>query len=300
MTTRRGARPTHVRPRPPSNGRPAPTKVRPRAPQPGRVATHRPIVRGAGLPLVAKVALMASPSWRSGPACCTWRSAACGPSPAVSGRRSRASSTTSRRRRRPTPSILTSATRRCWPRPTSRTRTRAKVDLEVTVPGALVGSTDSRIRVYLALQDQPPTLIAEHPDLRHDPQERHPDGSSRRASTTSWCRSSDRAGSPTRRRSSATSSTPRNRRSRSRRPRTTRRSTASRWTITGKVQARSTLIARNADNDTSITATAESDGTFKLTMALKTGTQPHHASPRPIRPGTWPRRPSPSGAARAS
>ena len=43
MTTRRGARPTQVRPRPPSSGRPAPVKVRTRPPQPGRIASHRPI-----------------------------------------------------------------------------------------------------------------------------------------------------------------------------------------------------------------------------------------------------------------
>ena len=57
MTTRRGPRPTHVRPRPPSSGRPAPVKVRPRAPQPSRVASHRPIARGRGMPIVLRIAL---------------------------------------------------------------------------------------------------------------------------------------------------------------------------------------------------------------------------------------------------
>ena len=42
--------------------------------------------------------------------------------------------------------------------------------------------------------------------------------------------------------------------------------------IKGKVQARSTLIIRNTDNDASITGTAEADGTFALKIALRTGT----------------------------
>src|SRR5262245_15799594 len=40
MTTRHG-RPSQVRPRPPSTGRPAPAKVRSRAPSPGRLSAHR-------------------------------------------------------------------------------------------------------------------------------------------------------------------------------------------------------------------------------------------------------------------
>ena len=42
--------------------------------------------------------------------------------------------------------------------------------------------------------------------------------------------------------------------------------------IKGKVQARSTLIARNADNEQSISSTAEADGTFKLSLPLTNGT----------------------------
>ena len=51
MTTRRDHRQTHVRPRPPSTGRPAPVKVKPRAPGPTRLSGHRPIQRTRGLPL---------------------------------------------------------------------------------------------------------------------------------------------------------------------------------------------------------------------------------------------------------
>ncbi len=44
-------------PDPPPPVVPPPPRSDPRAPQPGRVATHRPIVRGAGLPLVAKAVM---------------------------------------------------------------------------------------------------------------------------------------------------------------------------------------------------------------------------------------------------
>ena len=57
MTSRRGSRPTHVRPRPPSSGRPTPVKVRPRAPAPGRLSVRTPIRRSRGIPLIGRIAL---------------------------------------------------------------------------------------------------------------------------------------------------------------------------------------------------------------------------------------------------
>ena len=42
--------------------------------------------------------------------------------------------------------------------------------------------------------------------------------------------------------------------------------------LKGKVQGRSTLLARNDDNDASISGTAAADGTFQLSLALTTGT----------------------------
>ena len=57
MTTRRGSRPSHVRPRPPSGGRSTPVKVRPRAPAPGRLSVHAPVRRSRGIPLVGRLVL---------------------------------------------------------------------------------------------------------------------------------------------------------------------------------------------------------------------------------------------------
>ena len=60
MTTRRDHRPIHVRPRPPSSSRSAPVKVKPRSPGPNRLASHRPIQRGNGLPIVFRLAMAAA------------------------------------------------------------------------------------------------------------------------------------------------------------------------------------------------------------------------------------------------
>ena len=57
MADRRSARTSHVRPRPPSSGRPTPAKVRPRAPAPGRLAVRGPIRRSRGIPVVGRLAL---------------------------------------------------------------------------------------------------------------------------------------------------------------------------------------------------------------------------------------------------
>src|SRR5262245_33907601 len=57
MATRRGSRPNHVRPRPPSGGRSTPIKSRPRAPASGRIAVHGPVRRSRGIPLIGRLAL---------------------------------------------------------------------------------------------------------------------------------------------------------------------------------------------------------------------------------------------------
>ena len=58
MSTRRGSPATHVRPRPPSSGRPAPAKAKGRRPAPGRLAVHTPIRRSRGIPLVGRLLLV--------------------------------------------------------------------------------------------------------------------------------------------------------------------------------------------------------------------------------------------------
>jgi len=146
----------------------------------------------------------------------------------------------------------------------------SKVDLVVTVPAAVIGSTDSRIRVYLQLQDQQPTLVSEVPigetgakniipmALEKGINDFYvsiigPGGESEDSPVIRYVLDTSKP------KITITS------------PKANAKVNGKSVDITGKVQARSTLIAHNTDNDSSITATAESDGTFTLAMALKTG-----------------------------
>ena len=60
MDPRRGDRPSQVRPRPPSTGRPAPVRTRSVTPSPTRLTGYRRIERRRGLPLVMKAFLALS------------------------------------------------------------------------------------------------------------------------------------------------------------------------------------------------------------------------------------------------
>ena len=148
---------------------------------------------------------------------------------------------------------------------------QAKVDLVVTVPAELVGSADHQIRVYLALQDQPPTAIEDVPISATAPKTVIPMelekgvndftvtivGPAGESDTSPVVRYVLDTAKP-----KITITSPKN----------DAKINSKSATIKGKVQARSTLIIRNTDNDTSITGTAESDGTFELKIALRTGT----------------------------
>jgi len=57
MSDRRSSRPSQVRPRPPSTGRPSSPKAVPRGSSPYRVSPHKRVERGSGLPLVARLLL---------------------------------------------------------------------------------------------------------------------------------------------------------------------------------------------------------------------------------------------------
>jgi hypothetical protein len=269
MTTRRGARPTQVRPRPPSSGRPTPTKVRPRAPQPGRITAHRPIKRGRGLPLVAKIALsLAVVALGAGVlylALGGLRTVAGGLGTSFAGFVHDVTATPT-----PAPTVATISDAPLLAPPEEPYTNTAKVDLVVTVPADLVGSTDHLIRVYLALKDQAPTLIQEVP-IADSPKTVIPMdlekgindftvtiiGPGGESDTSPVVRYVLDTAKP---KMTITS------------PKANAKVNAKSVNIKGKVQARSTLIARNTDNDSSITGTAEADGTFVIKVALSKGT----------------------------
>ena len=163
MATRRTARPNHVRPRPPSGGRPSPVKVRPRAPAPGRVSVHAPVRRSRGIPLIGRLAARCRRPGRRAPRAVRRRRRA---------RRRRQRARHDRLRVRAgrdgdTRPVAADGDRRPTPRPSQSPSepytNQGQVDLTVTVPTRLAGDPDYLVRVYLALKDQAPAPIDEKP-----------------------------------------------------------------------------------------------------------------------------------------
>jgi Glucodextranase, domain B len=268
MTTRRGPRPTHVRPRPPSSGRPTPVKVRPRAPQPGRIKSHRPIDRGRGLPIVVKLALTLAVVALGigvvyvgvgglGTVAASLRGT-------FSGFIDEVTATPT-----PAPTVLTISDAPTLASPDEPYTNVTTVDLVVTVPAAMVGDTEHRIRVYLALTDQPTQPIQEVPIAESPktviPVELSkgindftvtiigPGGESESSAVVRYVLDTSKP--------KVTITSPKN----------NAVINGKSVEIKGKVQARSTLIARNDDNAQSIAGTAEPDGTFKISLPLTTG-----------------------------
>lgn len=269
MTTRRDPRQTHVRPRPPSTGRPAPIKSRPRAPAPTRLAVHRPIQRDRGLPIIAKLGLVAAIAvlgltvlyLGAGGLGGVFR----GISSSLSGFVTSITTAPT-----PAPSVIAISDPPSLQQPAEPYTAEATVDLVVTVPSELLGDTKSRLRVYLALKDQAPTPIQEAP-LAATAQTVIPVELTKGIndfSVTIVGPGGESDPSPVVRYvldqtpSKITITSPKD------------GAVVNGLTvqITGKTQGRSTLVARNAANGSSISATAGSDGLFVLDLPLSTGT----------------------------
>lgn len=271
MTSRRGSRPTHVRPRPPSSGRPAPVKVRPRAPAPGRLSVRTPIRRSRGIPLIGRIALAlgilgvgvgviylgaGGLGTVAGAVGSTFSDFIAGvtatPVPA------------------PTPVVTSQAP--SIEAPAEPYTNQESVDLVVIVPGALAGDPDHRLRVYLALKDQAPAPIQEAPlgasqrtiipvTLTKGTNDFSvtivgPGGESESSPLVRWVL--DLTKPPIR------LSAPRNEAVINRKA----------VTLEGRTQGRTTLIVRNQETGDSVSGTAANDGTFKLTLPITKGRNP--------------------------
>jgi hypothetical protein len=268
MTTRRDQRQTHVRPRPPSNGRPAPVRVKPRSPGPARISNHRPIERGRGTPIIARLALVALVA-ALGVGVLYVGMAGFGTAvgslgSTLTGFLGNVTATPT-----PKPTILVPADAPSLALPTEPYTAESTVDLQVTVPKALVGDPDYKIRVYMALPDQSPNALQDVPlsDLQQTviPVELNkgindfsvtlvgPGGESEASAVARFVLDA----TPPK----ITISSPKN-------GAVVNRPTVD---IRGKTQARTTLIARNGDNGSTFTATAGADGSFVLTVAIATG-----------------------------
>jgi hypothetical protein len=143
------------------------------------------------------------------------------------------------------------------------------VDLVVTIPPELIGDTTHRIKVYLALQDQAPAPIQETP-LANAPTTVIPvtltDGINDFSVTIVGAGGESEPSGIVR---YVLDTAP---------PKITITSPKNNGVvngaavkITGKTQARTTLLARNGANGSSIAGSAGPDGAFTLSLALTTG-----------------------------
>jgi hypothetical protein len=160
MTTRRGARPSQVRPRPPSSGRPEPAKIRPRAPTPGRLASHKKVERGPGIALPFRL-LMGLAVVALGVGVLLIANGGLGRiagfvGPAFDGFVANLTKT-------PAPSApdLLAVDAPTLEAPDEPYTKVSKVDLVGTVPAAAMGQPDTRIRIYLALGKGSPGVVVE-------------------------------------------------------------------------------------------------------------------------------------------
>ena len=169
----------------------------------------------------------------------------------------------------PAPTVLTISDAPTLAPPEEPYTNVTAVDLVVSVPSAMVGDTEHRIRVYLALKDQAPQAIQEVP-IADSPKTVIPVelgkgindftvtiiGPGGESDTSAVVRYVLDTAKP-----KVTVTSPKN----------NAVINGKSVVIKGKVQARSTLIARNTDNEQSISSTAEADGTFKISLPLTTG-----------------------------
>lgn len=157
---RRGGRPSQVRPRPPSTGRPAPIPVRARPPSSRRVTPHRPVPRSRGLPIIAKLVLAVAVAGLAGFVVYAGRgglatlAAAFGN--AVSGVVADITSTPA-----PSPAEFVVAGAPVLDAPAESYTNQATIDVTGTIPPAFTGQTGYVIRLYVTLQDQEPAPIRE-------------------------------------------------------------------------------------------------------------------------------------------
>lgn len=267
MTTRRG-RPNHVRPRPPSSGRPKP-RPRVTSPDPYRLRVPRGLdARRKVLPLPARLLLALAVVALGAAVLLT----ATGGIPKVvnligasfSGFIKSVSATPS-----PSPSVVVidgAPTIAAPPEPYSN---QPRVDLQVTLPPSVVGNATARLRIYLTLEGQEPAPIAEIPVSSTTRQIVPVDLTAGRNdfSATVLEAGVESASSPVV--TFILDTEP---------PKVTIVSpkdgatlNADSVDVRGSTQPRTNLVARDEANGASVTAQAGTDGTFVLTLPLAPG-----------------------------
>ncbi|MEO7663614.1 MAG: hypothetical protein ABIV26_00690 [Candidatus Limnocylindrales bacterium] len=163
MTTRRGGRSSHVRPRPPSTGRPVAQRVRVPSPDAYRLKQARGLERRRrGIPLPARLLLVAAVA-ALGFAVFTTATGGIGSLVHALGASlgGFVQDITATPVPSSTPIVVADAPVIASPSEPYTNQPRA--DLEVTVPGDLVGDSGIHVKVYLTLEGQLPAPVAEVP-----------------------------------------------------------------------------------------------------------------------------------------
>jgi hypothetical protein len=164
MDSRRGDRPSQVRPRPPSTGRPAPVRARPVTPSPTRLTGYGRIERRRGLPFVMKAFLALSIVMLGG--AILWAgSGQVGPfiSSVVKGFGglvSQVGAVAGSPKPTEAPALSDAPSIEVPEQPYTN---KDKVDVTVNVPPAVTGLEGYTVRLYVTLEDQDPQLLVEVP-----------------------------------------------------------------------------------------------------------------------------------------
>ncbi|MBI3744997.1 MAG: hypothetical protein HY264_00425 [Chloroflexi bacterium] len=270
MPTRRGSHTPHVRPRPPSTGRPAAQRARVPAPDAYRLKQARGLSsRRRGMPMPARI-LLALAIVALGAAVLMTATGGIGKlvgvlGSSMSGVVNRITATT-----QPSATQIVISGAPTIVAPTEPYTNLGTADLEINVPAAFVGNTAAHVRVYLALEGQAPGPIAEVPigstitmivpvtltpgrnDLSATIIEGAVESSSSPVVTYIYDTDPPKIvlASP---KDGATIN-------------------SATVTFTGTTQPRTTLLARNETNGTSVSGQAGSDGAFAFDLPLESAT----------------------------
>jgi hypothetical protein len=164
MDSRRWDRPSQVRPRPPSTGRPIPARVKPIRPSPTRLGGYRRIQRGPGLPFPIK-AVLAAAVLALGAAIVWIGAGQVGPfvasvAQAFGGIVTQVGNVATSPTPTEVPELSDSPT---IDAPASSYTNDDVVDVTVNLPPAVRGEAGYTLRLYVTLEDEDPELVMEEP-----------------------------------------------------------------------------------------------------------------------------------------
>jgi hypothetical protein len=268
MTSRRGA--SHVRPRPPSSGRPQVQPVRAAAPDRRRVRQHKGLAaRRSRAPLVLRTLLALSIAVLAGGA---FLAASGGIGPVLARLGGGFTSAFNRLTETPVPS-QTDLPPTDSPRiaaPGQPYTNQAAIELRVSVPVEVLGDPTAKVRLYLALEGLTATPVVDVPvgttSTMVVPFDLTPGRNDISASLFRAGTESDHSPIVTyfldQEPPKLTITAPKN----------NAVIDASEATIKGTTQAGTSLVALNSGNGTSISAAAAQDGTFAFGLPLAPGT----------------------------